>query len=305
MREPSLRQFEALMAVVEAGSVSRAAERLSISQPAASKLIATLEDDTEMQLFDRASGRLVATEQGMRLYNEANRVFGGVGQLIRAVEAIRRENRGQLRVGVMPGLSGGFIVRAIRAFRDRFPEAFISVDTRSSQFLADWMISGRLDVAILVTRVDHPTISTRPVHSKPMVCLLPIGHPLAAKARITPEDLEGEPFIAFARASLTRNRVDAVFERAGLRPDIRIEAATAPNVCEFVAGGMGVTVVDPLVSESVKGRVEMRPFDPATSFEFHTCWPSHSRNSRLVSAFVEEVTRAAEAFEWEQEGPRA
>ena len=73
-----LRQIEAFKAVIENGTISRAAVLLSISQPSMSKLIAHLEQDTGLKLFDRVKGRIAPTEQAMRLYDEVERIFGGV-----------------------------------------------------------------------------------------------------------------------------------------------------------------------------------------------------------------------------------
>ncbi|MBY6153793.1 LysR family transcriptional regulator [Vannielia litorea] len=295
MRQPSLRQIEALMAVVETGSVSRAAVMLRISQPAASKLIAHLEEDAGMQLFERSSGRLVPTERGMRLYEEADRIFGSVDQLARAVDRIRREEKGQLLVGIMPGLAGPFMARVLRGFREKHPDVFVSVETRSSQFLADWLISRRLDVGFLITRVEHETITTEPVQNPPMICLLPPGHPLCAKKTLTPLDLEGVPFIGFGATSLTRRRINAAFEQEGCFPNVVLDATTGQNVCEFVVNGFGVTITDALVAESAIGRVEVRPFKPEIRSDLHISWPTHSRKSELVEAFALEFHKAVES----------
>ncbi|EPX80533.1 LysR substrate-binding domain-containing protein [Salipiger mucosus] len=296
MRQPSLRQIEALMAVVETGSVSRAALMLRISQPAASKLIAHLEEDAGMQLFERSSGRLVPTERGMRLYEEADRIFGSVDQVARAVDRIRREEKGQLLVGVMPGLAGPFMARVLRGFRERYPDVFVSVETRSSQFLADWLVSRRLDIGFLITRVEHETIRTEPVKNPPMICLLPMGHRLAAKKVVRPKDLEGEPFIGFGVTSLTRRRINAAFETEGYFPNIVLDATTGQNVCEFVANGFGVTVTDALVAEIALGRVEVRRFEPEIKSDLHISWPTHSRKSELVEAFAEEFHNAVDTL---------
>src|SRR5262249_56352035 len=90
-RRVNLRQIEAFKAVIEYGTVSQAAEMIGISQPAMSKLIAHLEDDTGLRLFDRIKGRLAPTRRGMRLYEEVDRIFVGVRQVENAVEAIRRD----------------------------------------------------------------------------------------------------------------------------------------------------------------------------------------------------------------------
>ena len=293
MRDPSLRQLEALVAVVEAGTVSRAAEMLHISQPAASKLIQDLEADTGLQLFERESGRLVPTSLGMRLYEEVERIFGGVHQLARVVDALRRETHGHLVIGTMPALSGPFMGRVLASFRLRHPEVFVSIEARSSQFLTDAVLLRRLDVALVASRLEHPSMLVEPLKSPPAVAVLPLGHKLSAKPELSPEDLMGEPFIAFSPSGLTRSKVDAVFEAQGLQPNIVIEATTAPNVAEFVAAGLGVTVADPLSMEFVAGRVVVRPFRPTLFIESQIIRPVRARNSNLVADFVEEVHYAA------------
>ncbi|MBX3536764.1 MAG: LysR family transcriptional regulator [Chelatococcus sp.] len=293
MRDPSLRQLEALMAVIEAGTVSRAAEILRISQPAASKLIQDLEADTGLQLFERESGRLVPTGRGMRLYEEVERVFGGVHQLARAVDAIRREEHGHLLIGAMPALSGPFITRVIAGFRRRHPEVFISIEARSSQFLTEAVLLRRLDLALAISGLEHSSVQVDRVTSPSAVVALPQGHNLSKKAELSPVDLKEEPFIAYAPTGTMRRKVDAAFERFGLKPNIVIEATTAPNVAEMVAAGLGVTVADPLALEHVAGRIASRPFTPVIDFDYVLIRPVRARNSNLVADFVEEVHAAA------------
>src|SRR3546814_162603 len=205
VRTPNLRQIEAFKAVIETGTVSRAAELLRSSQPAASKLLTHLEEDTGLQLFDRRRGRLVPTERGMRLYEEIDRIFAGVKQVERAVESIRREEHDRLLIGVMPGLAGPFISRAVVGFLKRHPKAYVSVAARSSQFVADWLLARQLDVGIISMRIDHRHFEAEPLISLPLVCVMPIGHRLAKKKRITPRDLVKEDFIAFGEGSHTRS----------------------------------------------------------------------------------------------------
>lgn len=293
MRTPSLRQIEAFMAFIEAGTVGGAAELLRISQPAASKLLIHLEDDTGLTLFERDSGRLVVTDRGMRLYQEIDRIFSGVHQVERAVEAIRREDRGQLHVGIMPGLSGPFIRRAMTGFLARHPNVYVSIHARSSQIVADWLVRRQLDVGIISSRIEHPGLTTEPLIRRPLVCLLPPGHRLAEKEVVTPTDLAEEPFIAFTPESHTRVRVDEAFKSYGVKPNIVIDATTAPNVCEFVAAGLGVTLVHPLLADSVRGRVLSRQFQPLTPFDFLLCRPRDARNRALIDAFIEETRKAA------------
>ncbi len=289
MRNPTLRQLEALMAVVEAGTVSRASEILRISQPAASKLIQDLEADTGLRLFDRESGRLVATARGMRLYEEVERIFGGVHQVARVVDAIRREEHGRLVIGTLPALSGPFISQVLKVFLERYPNVFISVEVRSSQYLAEAVLSRRLDVALVTRSLEHSSVLIEPLEGSPVVAVFPIGHSLGSKQEISAHDLADEPFIAFAPTGLTRLKVEAVFEAQGVRPNIVMEATTAQNVLEFVAVGLGVTVADPLSLGFVGERVIVRPFRPSLTIDYQIVRPVRARSSNLVADFVEEV----------------
>ena len=115
-RHVNLRQIEAFKAVIENGTISRAAQILNISQPAMSKLIAHLEFDTGLRLFDRVKGRLAPSEHGMRLYDEVGRIFAGERQIENAVEAIRREEQGRLAIGVLAALASSFIQRVTTDF---------------------------------------------------------------------------------------------------------------------------------------------------------------------------------------------
>lgn len=294
MRDPSLRQLEALIAVIDTGTVSRAADLLRISQPAVSKLIQDLEADTGLQLFERESGRLVTTDRGMRLYEEVDRIFGGVRQIARAVDDIRREEHGHLNVGVMPALSGQFMGQVLKAFRQRFPNVFISVDTRSSQYLSEGVMLRRYDVAIARITNEHPSVTSEPFKSPPMVAVLPKGHPLTDLDKITPYDLVGHPFIAFSNNEITRKIIDSAMSFAGVELNIIIEATTTQSVGEYVAAGLGVTIGDPLSMEFVSNRVIIKPFEPHLNFQYTVIRPVRARKSILVSAFIEVVMSLAQ-----------
>ena len=294
-RAPNLRQIEAFKAVIETGTVSRAAQTLHISQPAASKLLAHLEADIGLQLFERERGKLRPTERGIRLYEEVDRIFAGLRQIERAVESIRREEQGQLTIGIMPGLSGPFICEVVKRFLDKFPNVYVSLTARSSQFIVDWMSTRQLDLGIVTTRVENGHLETESLMNHPLVCVLPLGHRLARKSRVTLEDIADEPFVSFAPGSYTRIRLDEIFAEKGLKPNVVLDATTAPNVCELVAAGIGVTLEHPLLVQSVRGRVAVRPFEPARHFDFLMCRPRSGRNRKLVDAFMQETRETAEA----------
>jgi DNA-binding transcriptional LysR family regulator len=285
-RAPSLRQIEAFKAIVETGTVSRAAQVLRISQPAASKLIVHLEADAGMELFDREGGRLKPNARGMRLYEEVDRIFAGLQQIERTFDSIRREELEHLAIGVMPALTGSFICEVVGRFRRTHPNVSISLHTDSSSLITEWLTTRQLDFGITSAMLPSPHLYQESFHTKPLVCIVPLHHKLAARRIVEPSDLTGEPFIAFDKRTFSRRVIDDIFDKQNLKLNISLESAAAQDICALVAEGLGVALVHPLFAGWVKGRVAVRQFMPTTTVEFRMGWPRHGRNKKLVEAFA-------------------
>ncbi|EMS94953.1 putative transcriptional regulator, LysR family protein [Agrobacterium tumefaciens str. Cherry 2E-2-2] len=292
MRQINLRQIEAFKATIECGSVSRAADLMGISQPAASKLLSHLEDDVGLSLFDRQRGRLLPNIQGMRFYDEVQRIFAGVRQIERAAETIRREGLGRLTIGVMPGLSGQFIERVVTDFLHAYPATYVIIKDGSSRYIADWLTTRQIDIGIISERFDNPSLTSTSLLDSPMVCVLPLGHRLSEKKEISPLDICGERFISFAPESQTRQLVEKTLEARNIQVDVVVEAGTAPTVCEFVAAGRGISIVHPLLTHPVRGRVTIRPFRPEISYGMVLSRSRDARNVKLVDAFISQARHA-------------
>lgn len=292
-RHLNLRQIEAFKAVMENGTVSRGAEMLNISQPAMSKLIAHLEMDSGLKLFDRVNGRLAPTGDAMRLLDEVERIFAGVRQVESAVEAIRREGQGQLSVGVMPALAGAFIQRAIGAFRKDRPNVFCSIQSLNSQLIADRLVQRKLDIGLVSARIVNPYVTLEPLIEHPMVCILPRDDVLASKNIIKASDLNNVPFISYNADTFTGHRIAETFKALDVVPNVVVVANIASTICEFVAAGMGISLVHPLMISGFEHRVCVRPFDPAITFKFQLCRTPDNRNAQLVEAFARQLRTTA------------
>lgn len=295
-RQIQLRQIEAFKAVIENGTISRAAQVLNISQPAMSKLIAHLEFDTGLRLFDRVRGRLAPTEQAMRLYDEVDRIFAGVRQVENAVEAIRREEQGRLAIGVLPALANSFIQRATTDFLIERQNIFCLVHSLNSQWIVDWLIARKLDIGLVSARMDNPNVILEPLMEDRLVCIMPLGHPLAEKSHIEPQDLANVRFVAFDSNIYVSHLVTEMLESYNISPDVALVANAAPTVCEFVAEGLGLSLVHPLMIGGLKSRLVVRRFEPKILYNFQLCRNVDSRNAFIVDAFAQELREKASDF---------
>jgi len=293
-RRLNLRQIEAFKAVIENGTVSRAAEVLNVSQPAMSKLIAHLEYDTGLSLFDRVKGRLAPTEHAMRFHEEVNRIFAGVRQVENAVDAIRREEQGRLEIGVLPALAASFVQGATINFLARHPNVFCSIQSHSSQAIADWVIARKLDIGLVGAAIANPYVVLEPMIKQPLVCIMPLHHPLAAKSSIEPADLDGLPFVSFNPDTYVGHHVETMLDTYRIRIEVALISNASSTICEYVACGLGVSLVHPLVASGFRDRLSVRRFEPEIVDSFQLCRSADSRNSKLVDAFAQELRGTAE-----------
>jgi DNA-binding transcriptional LysR family regulator len=297
-RQLNLRQIEAFKAVMELGTISRAAETLNISQPAMSKLVAHLEADTGLQLFDRVKGRLAPTEHATRLHEEVGRIFAGVRQVESAIEALRREKQRRLMIGAMPALAGSFIQRTTTGFLGKHGHVFCSIVPISSQWIVERLVTRSLDVGVVSATIENPYVTLEPLMEHPLVCVMPTGHPLARKGRVEPKDLDGAPFVGFGEDSHAGKRVTQMFLEHAVQAQIMLVAGSAQTVCEFVAAGLGVSLVHPLMVSGFERRLTVRPFVPEVLYGFQIGRNLESRNASLVEAYIRELrTTAAQISE--------
>lgn len=202
-RHISLHQIEIFKATIEHGTVSRASEAISISQPAASKLLTCFEENTGLKLFERNRSRLIPTKTGLTLYEEIDRIFSGIREVENAIAAVKREDQGQLSIGVLPALSGSFIQRITAGFLQTSPNVYCSIKSTSSQRIVESIRNRKLDVGIVSSRVNDRYLSSEPLGGHPLVCIMPINHPLAEHEVIKPENLNETSFISFNGDSYT------------------------------------------------------------------------------------------------------
>jgi DNA-binding transcriptional LysR family regulator len=288
-----LRQIEVFKALMEHGTVSRAAEVLYLSQPAASKLLMQLEGDTGLKLFDRFKGRLAPTTQALRLYEEVNRIFAGLQQVESAIALIRREDQERLVVGVIPALAGAFIQRSTMNFLKRNPNVYCSFQSLGSQWIVEYVLTRKLDVGIVSSRISNPYVVTESLLEEPLVCIMPVGHHLAQLKLIRPENLNGVDFVSFTGTSYTGQKVASIFDKHKVTANIVLSAEVSPIVCQFVAAGLGVSLVHPLFIAGIEESVVARPFEPATLLDFLLCYARDARNAHLISEFVKETKATA------------
>jgi DNA-binding transcriptional LysR family regulator len=234
------------------------------------------------------------------LFEEIEKAFVGldrIGAMLRRVEQI---GGGHLRVLATTPMAHGLVPRALALLREEAGPFEFSLRSVQRREMRAWVDAQQFDIALTTYPVDYPADATEKFADVRGVCVLPMAHPLAAKQSIAAEDLADAPFLSMPAETQARFRTDAVFERAGVRRNMAGEAQTAVLLCDLVAGGLGVSVVDPFSASVGRTGIVIRPFAPEIRFEFCVLYPLQRPRARLAEALgamarhvAEDVARGA------------
>jgi DNA-binding transcriptional LysR family regulator len=283
----NVRQIEAFRAVMTAGTTKGAAEMLRVSQPAISRLIGQLERSLRFDLFDRSKGRLTPTHEAQLLFEEVERTFRSLDKIAERAADIREGKAGSIKMAVLPALAFGFLPRVVRAFADRHPGTAVSIHIPTSERIAEWAASQQIDFGIAVDAAPRTGIEIEEFCRDAYRLAVPVGHRLAARAAVGPEDLEGERFLSYTANNSVRQFADKVFQRSGVTRILTAEAQYSAALAELVAQDLGVALIDPFTAADPAGRgiVGLR-FEPAIEFNLGILYPSHRPLSRAARSFL-------------------
>ncbi|GKT19934.1 hypothetical protein AVHY2522_24285 [Acidovorax sp. SUPP2522] len=192
MSHLNIRQLEAFRAVMLSGSVTGASELLRVTQPSVSKLIAQLEANTSLRLFDRLRGRLVPRPEAKGLFLQVDKAFAVLEETARSARRIAHGASGHLRLVSIPACGLEFLPNAISMFLKERENAMIEFNIRSSSYVEEWVSNKQVDAGFATATAAGAGVDVEPFVSLKAVCVLPNAHPLTHKSHIEPEDLATE-----------------------------------------------------------------------------------------------------------------
>lgn len=297
-----LKQLGTFLHVVELGSLSRAAERLRVAQPALSRQIRLLEGELGVALFVRHGRGMIPTAAGEILRIRAEEILRGVEAAKADVAAEADTVSGRVTFGMPPTVGQVLGMRLIERFRARHPQVALRIVLGFSASLLEWLHDGDLDLAVV-----YGTSPTASVRYTPLIeetlCLISRepGPRRVSLAEATARQLA----LPGPRQSL-RRLVESEARARGLALDVPIEADDLQMLKELVAKGLGATIL-PLAAvhaEVAAGRLHAAEIvDPRLARRLVIAEPlgrvSANAVRRFVSALQEEVAEMVAAGHWE------
>ncbi|ABL73032.1 transcriptional regulator, LysR family (plasmid) [Paracoccus denitrificans PD1222] len=280
------RQLEIFCAIMRDGSVTAAANSLSISQPAASKLLHHLEDQLGYALFQRIGGRLIPTPEADLLHEDAARVLREMEVLGDLARRVGERRLGLLRLGASLPVAWSVLPPALARFRASHPEVRIHLHTLPKQEIAEALRTGAIDLAVTLSPILAPTVRTQTLAPIPLAVLMPQGHALAGLDAVAPGDLAGQPLISYGSHAEIGPALDQAFRAEGLVRQVAIQVASSVAAVPLVRAGLGVALVDGLVDWADMAGLAMRPFRPRLAMGLALATDGARPIPRLAQALI-------------------
>ena len=278
----TIRHLEIFVQVYREKSITRAAEKLYMTQPAVSVAIRELEKQYDVALFERLGRRLYVTGAGEALYARAVQMleeFRGLEQGL--------ERKTALRVGSSVTLGNFLLPRVAAEWQMRHPESPLQVTVANGERLQQMLRDNLLDVAVIEGVVNGAELETRPFRQDRLVLVLPQEHPLAVLEHITLAQVLEYPLLVREEGSAGRRCLEQVLARRGLRAERRWESIDTQALLQAVAQGLGVAFLPRELAEGVPGVVIRTLADEDFCRENVLVWHRHKRLSAELLELME------------------
>ncbi|MCG0276456.1 MAG: LysR family transcriptional regulator [Thermosediminibacteraceae bacterium] len=238
--------FKSFIAVAETQSLSRAAERLFVTQPALSQQIKQLETLFSVQLIKRTNRGIVLTEAGRILYDYAKRIVSTYEDLEKNMNDFRASISGNLIVGASSIVGGYAVPCSIFIFKEKYPETNIKLKVGNRSQILTELRDGAIDVAIVEGEKPYGNFVSSEIASDEMVVIAPNREPWNGKNILMLEEFLSQPIIMREEGSGTRQMVEKCLMEAGIEKsslNIVMELSSADSIKAAVEAGHGISIM--------------------------------------------------------------
>lgn len=271
-----LRQIKYFVTVAEYLNISKAARKLNTSQPSLGRQIQSLENYIGVPLFDRVKKRLVLTQAGEIFYHQAKSIMNNINSAISITRVNPEQRKRGVVVGFIPPISANVFPSFFPFLGSCYPDIYPMLKNLSSEAQVAALKNNLIDVAFMLYRTNHDSLSVQPIADGGSLCvLLPTTHPLAARFSLALSDLRGMPFVQTPK--FLQQQIEDHLGPLNFRPLETSGGGERDNLfaqLSLVASGLGFTLVTDAVRDFIPPTVTMCPLkcEKPVTFTLYAAW---------------------------------
>lgn len=238
-----LRALQYFVAVAEELNITKAAEKLHMSQPPLSVQIKSLEEELDTELFIRGKRKLTLTESGQLLYRRAKDILSLADQTQSEVLSLGKGMRGTISIGLVEGMAPDFAAEWFAGFMELYPNVRFRILDGSTDDLLEKLRSGMISLAVITAPCDNSLLHSFLIAEERMAVLMSKDHPLASGrgSEIAIADLAGENLIVQSRKALIE-RIYRWFAAEGIEPNIVCEMDSYLDAAALAGRNVGLSI---------------------------------------------------------------
>ncbi len=300
-----LKQLKTFICVAEAGSLSRASDRLRVAQPALSRHIKLLESDIGVELFVRHVRGMDLTEPGKELLSRVSGLVRQLDQSVQDVQSMRSEVKGNVAIGLMPTVTSVLAVPLVERVDRELPDVSLRLVEGYSGHLVEWLQRGDVDISFLYGPSADFHLRSLELLYEPIALVSPPGFFPKSQTDVTLAEVAKLPLALPSHPHGMRIVLDAAYEKAGIKLTPALVGDSYHVLKSIVGGGVYHTLLpmSAIQSEVRSGHVEARELvSPTVNRQLILAMPSDRTNTRATDAVVaivkKEISRMIKDGDW-------
>lgn len=226
-------------------NLTETAKALHTSQPGVSKAIIELEDELGIEIFARHGKRLKRiTEPGQHVLQSIEVILREVNNLKKIGEQFSTQDSGTLSIATTHTQARYVLPLPVAKLREKYPKVNISLHQGAPDQVAKMLLDDTAEIGIATESLsEYEDLVTLPCYEWQHVLVMPLDHPLAAKANLSLKDIASEPLITYHPSFTGRSRIDQAFAAQKITPRIALEAIDSDVIKTYVRLGLGIGIV--------------------------------------------------------------
>ena len=281
-----LRQLEYFAEVSRLGSFTRAARQLYVSQPSITNAIQKLEQELNLQLFDRHQKKPELTAEGRFFYHEITPVLAKINTVLNELENLRNLSHGTIKIAIPPIIGTYLFPSIFSKFTQLYPGLTLQLYEEGSWSAREMLERGELDIGIIILPHHADALESHTIIKVPWVVCVAPDHPLARQETVSFADLAKERLLTLKKDSYQYNLTLEQFKQRGLEANIVLSSSQVQTIKALVAQNMGVAILMDLVVRNDAALVNI-PLAEPVMIDIGVAWKKGSCLSTAAHAFIQ------------------
>jgi LysR family transcriptional regulator, low CO2-responsive transcriptional regulator len=241
-RDLTIRQLRSLAAVQKAGSITAAANRLNLTQPAVTLQLRNLQMLAALPLIQRTVDGMALTDAGRLVLALGERLEAALLDCEQSLDMIAGRTGGRVSIGAV-STAKYFVPFAIAGFSRRFPRIDVTLTIGNRETIRNALRGYDLDIAVMGQPPAGVDVEMRPLGKHPHIIVAAADHALARKKKLTAAALSQETFMTRENGSGTRMLMEQFFQKTGLKPKVGMEMDSNETIKQAVIAGLGIAFI--------------------------------------------------------------